>query len=868
MGSSWPLVGRRDELAATYAAIAETGGVVLTGPAGVGKSRLAREALELAQHRVTRWIAATETARSVPLGALAEFAGQCGSDPLRRVEEVIDALTGDEPPMTVFFCVDDAHLLDEQSALVVQQLVDRGIAPVVMTIRDGEVAPEAITSLLESALLRRIEIRPLAAGDVTSLLEHVLGGPLESSSAQRFWFYTQGNPLYLRQLIADEYRAGQLTQRAGVWVWDGAPRLSASLVELIESTIGRQDDSVIDVLDILAVSDPVELPVLLSVASTATMDAAAARGLITVDAVAGLAHLAHPLFGDVRRNRSGTARLRVLRGRVADAIGALPGHSLVRSVRRGVLVMDSDGKHDPALLQEAAEAALQLLDLHLAVKLARCAVEAGGGRSAQLTYALAMGTSGRGREGDEILASLAATAEGAELAHVALLRAANLAWILGHPQAAERVLADASDAASVCGLASSYGAIRASCRAALGHPSEAVELATVAFSGGQLQPLAAMLGYGGLVCALGDLGRIDRLQTTASQAYDLALSAPDASHLRFGVGLMDIVGRRLAGALEPARDVAVRLRHQSQDVGVSQSLTALLMGVVEMSCGDLRSAQRWFRESLAQGAEMEDESGSVRQLAGLWLTTTLAMAGDRVAARSGYEQTLQMFGRDFSFWETDLLLTQAWLHAVSGSSSCATALCLEAARAARQRGRPAQEVLCLQTATQLGNMGAADRLKEISTLVQGPRAGAAYAHAAALRKGDGAALLTASGRYESFGDRIAAADAAAQAALVSDKRGQCQTAAAAAAVARRLTTECGSNTVTYQAMTTSTMLTGRQREVITLAATGLSNHDIADRLVMSVRTVEGHLFRAAKRSGVSTRDELIALVDGTAREPS
>jgi hypothetical protein len=159
VATAWPLVGRQDELAAMCAAIAASGGVVLTGAAGVGKTRLAREALEGSQHRVVRWIAATQTSRSVPLAALAEFAGRCGPDPLRRVQEVIDALTGDEPPMTVLVCVDDAHLLDEQSAFVVHQLVDRRIAPVVMTVRDGVAVPDAIASLWGVGRCRALRYR-------------------------------------------------------------------------------------------------------------------------------------------------------------------------------------------------------------------------------------------------------------------------------------------------------------------------------------------------------------------------------------------------------------------------------------------------------------------------------------------------------------------------------------------------------------------------------------------------------------------------------------------------------------------------------------------------------------------------------------
>ncbi len=57
-------------------------------------------------------------------------------------------------------------------------------------------------------------------------------------------------------------------------------------------------------------------------------------------------------------------------------------------------------------------------------------------------------------------------------------------------------------------------------------------------------------------------------------------------------------------------------------------------------------------------------------------------------------------------------------------------------------------------------------------------------------------------------------------------------------------------------------LTGRERESVTLAAGGLSNRQIADRLVVSVRTVEGHLYRACAKLGASDRAELAALLHG------
>src|SRR4051794_11468753 len=73
---AWPLAGRTEELSAVAGALRGRGGVrgvVLVGPAGVGKTRLAREALAGAAEAgvATRWVVATESARAVPLGSFA-----------------------------------------------------------------------------------------------------------------------------------------------------------------------------------------------------------------------------------------------------------------------------------------------------------------------------------------------------------------------------------------------------------------------------------------------------------------------------------------------------------------------------------------------------------------------------------------------------------------------------------------------------------------------------------------------------------------------------------------------------------------------------------------------------------------------------
>ena len=93
------------------------------------------------------------------------------------VELAADA--GGAPLLVV---VDDAHQLDDLSALVVHQLVLQDIASVIITIRTGETAPDAVTALWKDSLLPRLELQPLSRNESDHLLATVLGDSSPSTA--------------------------------------------------------------------------------------------------------------------------------------------------------------------------------------------------------------------------------------------------------------------------------------------------------------------------------------------------------------------------------------------------------------------------------------------------------------------------------------------------------------------------------------------------------------------------------------------------------------------------------------------------------------------------------------------------------------
>ncbi|MET8877235.1 helix-turn-helix transcriptional regulator [Nocardia sp. NPDC004604] len=868
MVAEWPLVGRAEEINWVSESTTPTNlGVVVVGPAGVGKTRLVAEILARgrASGRDCRWFVATRSAQSVPLGVFAAIAETSAIDPLRRIRDVVATLTKTTSTQPVLLGIDDAHLLDEQSALVLNQIVRHQRASVLITVRSGDTSPDAIRGLWKDHLLDRLDLQPLSEEETTELVTRVLGGQVESSAAAALWRYTRGNVLHLRHLVDGERSAGRLALRSGVWVWVGRPQVSAPLAELIEASIARQPAPVLGVVDMLSVADPLEVDVLASLTDPGAVESAVQAGLISLDTatIPPVARLIHPLLGEARRAHTVPSRLQTLRGKVATALEiCCTDTGLVQCVRRAVLVCDSDLAPDAQLCRDAAVAALKLADPVTAERLARRAVEAGGGRSARLLHA---GTLTHCARLDEALAvNMALRQSGCSERDRVFLILNRVGILTGKPDlsTASRELAGVETAAAACGLRRPFDALMGWV-ASFNNPTFAVEAATAALnSPGWFSEFFELFALAALVRANMVLGRYGEMSAAADRGYALAQESVNAVTFYFNIGIHHLDGYHRGGYLDDAAQLTERLHQAPGDFPIAFGYRAVSAAMMALACGDLPTACARSREALA--IAVPRDSAWVPRTAHLILATATAMSGD---ARAATALLNDFQPRGVESEGTLLIQTHAlacaWASAAAGVTSHAITLATEAATIAHVQHRPTYEVTARQTATQFGDRSHADRLTELTTLVQGPRVTAAARHASALRDNDPDGLCEAASKYEAFGDRIAAADAAAQAADLFRRNGYRGAALTATATARRLAAQTGADTPALRANSTPSPLTGRQREVIALVAAGLTNRQIADRLVMSVRTVEGHLFRASQKTGINTREGLAAALDPT-----
>ncbi|WP_164478824.1 ATP-binding protein [Mycolicibacterium stellerae] len=573
MRLTWPLAGRGEELRLIEAALsdADASGVVISGSAGVGKSRIAREALTGAAARgcELRWVVGTSCGRGIPLGALASWPGLVGDDSLQLVCSVIDSLTAASSAGPVVVGVDDPHLLDDLSMFVLDQVVQRGVAKVLLTLRNDEPIPVAIQELWKLGEFERVDLEPLSPDASAALLSAVLGGSVDPQTARSLWQLTQGNILYLRHMVEQAVTDGHLVEQNGYWQWVGEPDLPHGLVELVETRMGALPDAVGAVVDALAIGEPIELGTLRRIVDPDAVEQADLRGLIRLDDLDGRieVRLAHPLYGEVRRRRAAATRLRRLRGMLAVEL-ADDGGDVRVLVRRGALRLESDLDPDVELLVRAALGAIALADLALADRLAGAAVRAGGGPEASFLRAHALSWLGRGDEAEELLASVVvAELSDEERARFTYLRASNLLWALADPVRAKEVI-DEGAVAVASGLARrSIDAVSAVYWFATDQPDAALEVAKSLVLE-ELPPIVGAEMAWALATIHGDAGRTAEAVRVAEAGYEIAIRCSDAPHMRFNIADAHVGALVLAGRIADALEVAEWGQGQAADLSM------------------------------------------------------------------------------------------------------------------------------------------------------------------------------------------------------------------------------------------------------------------------------------------------------------
>ncbi len=855
------MVGRGKEFSRLTAAVAARRGAVVTGPAGVGKTTLALSAVEWAGQRgmAHRRASATRASQGLPFGAFASLLPPGRSDAGTAREDLgvllgryaramVEATRG--RPLLVF--VDDAHLLDNGSAILVHQLALTQAATVLATVRAGEVLPDPVLSLWKDGPAERIEIGALDDETIEELLASALGGAVDAAAVRELAGRSRGNPMFLRELVNGALGTGVLAEAGGLWRLQGALSPTVRLVELVALRLGDLSQSERSVLELLALGEPLGPAELARLADPPAVDALEEKGLITsaTDGSRIEIRLAHPVYGDVVRAGISALRERAVSRSLAEVIEAIGARRQADPLKVATWRLVGGGG-SAELLVLGAMVARARHEYSLTERLARAAIEVGAGFEARLMAAETAHLQGRSDQAEQELAALAAHATSdAEKARVALLRFDNTYFERSADfQIIDDTLADISDPFWRDELVNRRLFVMAM-------SSSPREIAKAASTWIQRPDSASRVE---VLHALVRMGRFDEAIERLTPPPDTrAVPAPDElwhQWILFGCRPVALVYSGRLGEADELLTMAYRevMDHPAAE---ARAVVAAWLALLHLEQGRPMSAFRRASESYTLLQQLGRSSVVQRPYAAAAQALAISGRAEQAAATLSAVDALAV-----PIWpsiRTDLLQARAWAAAAAGDLAAARARLEEATDAGEEIGDLVGAASALHGLARLGHARqVAGRLEDLAAQVDGEfvAARAAYANAVAAR--DSQALHTVSQAFEGLGAVLYAAEASVEAAAVLRRGGRPREAAADENRAAQLLGRCeGAVTPVVRTITARSRLTPGELDAAVQAAVGRSNKQIAADSHISVRTVENHLQHVYEKLGISSRREL------------
>lgn len=848
---TWPIVARGAALDALVDGLTRTPprSQLLRGPSGVGKTTLAAavSAALAARGRTIVPVVALAELQEVPLGALAPLLASSSiaqhADIAVRLSELV-SIVGRHAD-AYLLVVDDAPLLDPASAAALYQLVRVFAVPTLLTARDEHPLTGAVARLLHEDLVTVTDLGGLSLDEAHTVLRRHLGADPRPESLQRLYRATDGNPLFLRELTLAAERGDRV--RSGPYGVEIDPvRLPDHVVEMVAGRLADLVPAERRMAELIALAQPWPPAATLPHERSIVSDLIDAGVLVIAEpADAGYLHLAHPVYVEALLAGLGADDRAERRRAAAERLLALGEDPL----RFTALCLLSDGGATLALddLVWAAEYAHLAGDHGRAVHAAESALDLAPDAHAALIRASALSALG----GDPA-ATDAAFARAAELSLDPEARArVEVRWgqhtaLRDHDpaRAAQRagaLLPELGDAAALLAPDLAKWRLMAGDASALDTPLSAQAEADSA---------AALNAAIGMAMMATMAGRVDDARAAVEAGRPLADRF--AAVQPFAGGLLDLSAFLVhvaEGRIAEARSFAEQRR--LQPFADSAGVWTYALALVHLHAGRLHDALPLALLSIEQ-LRWRDFTGLVGPAIALGATVH-AQRGEVDQARALLD-ALQPAHRDDVKVVLQAAEAEAWLAVVADEPERAAGMLVPAVARGLELGHL---LLAALTATVAVRVGAAAEVRGLL---------------AAAASASGSPLVTA---VAGLTDAVADSDTAAVLALVDALEAAGLTAVAQSALeraaewgsddrmlerrARVRAAELGVTVVpvrTARSVRVGSGLTEREWDIAQAAARRERSREIADRLGVSVRTVDNHLASVYRKLGISGRAEL------------
>lgn len=868
-------VGREQVLQEISSAIVGSGnaGAVLVGEAGIGKTALIQQVLRrLDSDFHTVHIRGSAFSAKLPYGALSVLLSELGPElnqhPVFMIARLSELLKAQAEGLPIIFAVDNAEHLDAFSTTVLNQLVLDGTGRVMLAVRDFAEMPEDIIDLWREGSLHRFDIGPLTYHESRDYLTGELGRRISRTAVDELWRSSGGNPLYLRMGCYDLKEAQRLVLQDGVWVlWPGRGEPGRHTADALLGHVSSLAPGQVEVIDILSLAGSLTLPLLLRISNGADVDLLQENGVLTIgQGPASSVYLTNALLARTVAARISVGRRKALYEKLLAAVdpGAEPP---IDSCRRADWITSYGGKLSSKAALAAARSANRRSQAALAFDLA---ASGEGPRTAALVVeaAAALTAMGDTKAATQELASYWAEAS----APVTLLDWAHLKI------AESRLLQDTAGSGA---------------RRLLEEVGNCLEDSA---AGRQRQTYSKLRDE--LAMAQAELASFEGRFTDNASSLSSIFPAADEKDINFRlrIGALLCEAWAMTERQEDARELAEELMVLLADprlTAQSKELAHEHVGIAYHMTGGWPEYHREGHSAAAPDDGISFRAGTAGELVdGLGRTYSaqtdlalelllpalsqlhvsdphgvLPLAAAATAychAKEGHLQQARLqlrYANDSKrgSWKVrrDAAHFAALTTALVESRGSAIEQLRVICESDRRQGIASYELIGLCCAVRLGDSSSIERMLTVAASTQGSFALLCETYAKGLGDQDPDMLVQAMTMATNAGDHLFATEVAETALQLASDAGD---RSGVRHVRRHIRDAVARTPDRGLRDSNLDMLTSRELEIAGRACKGASNRELAEQMCVSVRTIEGHLYRVYAKLCIDNRAELSALL--------
>lgn len=880
-----------------------TNGAVIIGDRGVGKTAVMHAVVrELDESVPVFRIHASKTFSGVPYGSLAPLLSGLSADEMLSSAAVLRELTvrlsegSNSVPRSVapvevrpVLVVDPGDQLDASSVAVIEQLAATKKVFVLTAVQDGAVS---VGFGAVEGLLTRHYLYPLDLVEVHEVCEQTLDGTVAGCASAALAEISGGNPRFLLAVLSQARRNGQLAPSNGVWLLSGeSVPFDRDVTDLIQSQLTELPEDAREVLELVGLAEPLPLSVVFSLGGYDAVDVLSEAKFITITGAPDpVVRSRDPLHGEVIRQLIPTGRTRRLREHLAEylPVGTDSTDARLRDVQWslewGFDVSEAD-------VVDAARTAIDSFDPDFAVSAASAVKKSEHIAAARVECAWACYLRGDAIRAFELLEGIPKIVRD----HVSLKRAVllsiRLRFHLGNPghdlqdeagawsAALERISKDVSQGTT--GTASVFTGriidlLVQSTRVSQGQYEEATGVLKTVLTAAESaeDDESALLA----LTMLGECATATGHPETGASLTSRALTILTGDTPRWKIHHEYVLTRHVMALIRSGQWEEIDKAHQQYGsaswrnsvysgggIDFTRSLVTLSHARDQTQSRETGEEQQGREQGHGPGrgdVELVELGAAIEGLRSFDLEHLLPLALGTAAYTSAVLGRLELAEEHRANFEqaqpggsSELRLLSRGFNAAAGllltgdSQAMQDLVCL--ADQAQTAGMRTTELELRLLALREGNLAANARLLALTEQFEGPQAALTHTCLRAITQEDIPNLLEVADQSREAGYGMLAIICLQEAHRLAENAGhQSQLRRIRQRLARTPQGPAGTIPVSV------TKLTKRERAVAALTVDGHSNADIADKLFLSVRTVEGHLYRVFEKVGVTRREHL------------